>query len=263
MAIIRESVERCYGKTRPPSGRGAWRRLSKCQAGLALPAATRAGYHGALQDEAIAIALTDPHNGGQKRKEALLPVQSSPSAFMACRALAMISCLVALPIVAMFGTSWLDGAASLLERVWVSSATAARESAPESGTGPLKVAVANAGGTGGPFQPSRWTAHPDSTGAAVDGPWPDVPPEGVSGLSGSSEPLAAMEQRLRQMGATSYRLETWGQGVRRFRFQCRVAADPTTGWARHFEATDPQPVQAVAKVLASVECWLQARKATR
>jgi len=72
-----------------------------------------------------------------------------------------------------------------------------------------------------------------------------------------------MEQRLREMGATYYRLETWGQEGRRFRFQCRVAADPTTGWARHFEATDPQPIQAVSKVLASVESWLDARKATR
>jgi hypothetical protein len=72
-----------------------------------------------------------------------------------------------------------------------------------------------------------------------------------------------MEERLRQVGATYYRLETWGQEGRRFRFQCRVAADQTTGWARHFEATDPQPIQAVAKVLASVESWLEARHATR
>jgi hypothetical protein len=64
----------------------------------------------------------------------------------------------------------------------------------------------------------------------------------------------AIQQRLQTLGATYYRLETWGQ-KNQFRFQCRMAVRENTHFARQFEATDPDPVLAMRRVLEQVEKW--------
>jgi hypothetical protein len=77
------------------------------------------------------------------------------------------------------------------------------------------------------------------------------------------EELAVVEHRLRQLGATYYRLESWGDGGQWFRFQCRVAVDGNPGCTKHFEATDRVPMQAIAVVFHAVESWLRTEKSAR
>ena len=64
-----------------------------------------------------------------------------------------------------------------------------------------------------------------------------------------------IQERLRGLGATYYRLESWGSQQPLFRFQCEMALDESPHLTRHFEATDGDPLRAMSKVLAEVEAW--------
>jgi hypothetical protein len=68
-----------------------------------------------------------------------------------------------------------------------------------------------------------------------------------------TDDFSAIQHRLRQLGATYSRLETWGEGGERFRFQCRIASPRGPGSFRDFEAVDADPLQAMANVLAQVQ----------
>jgi hypothetical protein len=61
--------------------------------------------------------------------------------------------------------------------------------------------------------------------------------------------------RLRELGAVYYLLETWGSEGQRFRFHCKMAIGGNPGYTRRFEATDAEPMQAIARVLSEVETW--------
>lgn len=61
--------------------------------------------------------------------------------------------------------------------------------------------------------------------------------------------------RLRELGAVYYLLETWGNEGQRFRFHCKMAVGGNPGYTRRFEATDADPLQAMARVLSDVETW--------
>lgn len=65
--------------------------------------------------------------------------------------------------------------------------------------------------------------------------------------------FSTIQHRLRQLGATYCRLETWGEGGEQFRFQCRIASPRGPGRFRDFEAVDADPVQAMTKVLGQVQ----------
>jgi len=65
--------------------------------------------------------------------------------------------------------------------------------------------------------------------------------------------------RLRELGATYYLLETWGNEGQRFRFHCKLAVGGTPSFPRHFEATDRDALQAMARVLGEVEAWRASR----
>jgi hypothetical protein len=66
-----------------------------------------------------------------------------------------------------------------------------------------------------------------------------------------------VEQRLRELGATYYFLETWGAQSDRYRFYCQVAlaGNNDSGHNRVFQATDVDPLQAMKSVLDQVELW--------
>ena len=64
-----------------------------------------------------------------------------------------------------------------------------------------------------------------------------------------------IQTRLRELGATYYLLESWGSEGQYFRFHCRMAAGGNQGYTRHFEATESDALQAMAKVLGEVESW--------
>jgi len=69
----------------------------------------------------------------------------------------------------------------------------------------------------------------------------------------AADRFAWIQDRLRQLGATYYRLETWGDRGGAFRFQCRIAFGQDARSVRHFEAVDPDAVRAMATVLRQVE----------
>ncbi len=61
---------------------------------------------------------------------------------------------------------------------------------------------------------------------------------------------------LEKLGATEYRLESWGTRGEMYHFQCRVKVLPEgTLWTRHFEATASSACQAMQEVLAEVVRW--------
>ncbi len=190
------------------------------------------------------------------------------NAVVRCRALLMVACAIAIPAVAIFSKS-------LPDFLWDQCC---RRLAAGYSTALPKPAET--------WSPSLATLNPtpELTGLelAKSAPWPDVNqagyeagrtetqvsttlPFGGSRSRGDKAPLeevasrtsdqfTAIQQRLRQLGATSYALETWGNEGR-FHFTCRVSVDGNPGLNRLFQASDAEPLPAMAKVLHEVEQW--------
>ena len=68
-----------------------------------------------------------------------------------------------------------------------------------------------------------------------------------------------IQTRLRELGATYYLLESWDSDEQNFRFHCRMAVGGSQEYARHFEATESDALQAMARVLEEVESWRGSR----
>ncbi len=81
-----------------------------------------------------------------------------------------------------------------------------------------------------------------------------TPSAGSASLLASDE-FQRIQRRLRQLGATYYLLETWGGQAECYRFHARMAVGGSPDYVRHFEATDTEALQAMAKVLSQVERW--------
>ena len=88
---------------------------------------------------------------------------------------------------------------------------------------------------------------------------------------GPESPLAAtpvaevdqfthIQSRLRQLGASYYLLESWGNGQQLYRFYCRVAVEGNPDFTHCFEATDSDPLRAMAQVLQQIETWQTGRQ---
>ena len=208
----------------------------------------------------------------------------------ALRALFMLSCLIAIPAVAVSGLSVPDtlgacraGARALFRgsdmqgpsprAVRPLDSLAADGSTPATGRpiersrplgqGPtLAVAAVPARASrvaaatmvdhrgGGPARAVPVDTRPSSRPAAMP-----VSAVGVPELAEGSDCLAQAEQRLRRLGATHYLLESWGADGELFRFHCRVAVAGSPTYTRYFEATDADPLAAVGDVLAQIESW--------
>jgi hypothetical protein len=95
---------------------------------------------------------------------------------------------------------------------------------------------------------STATAAPAKSAFAEDQPPP------------TSDAFARGEQRLRQYGATHYRLENWGESGELFRCSANVALPNHRYGARHFEATAASPSQAIDRLLEQVETWRAAQR---
>jgi len=110
-------------------------------------------------------------------------------------------------------------------------------------------------------------AYPEVAAAAnVQPPAQDVfQPNQPSQVAMSPQPRQTVDRftyiqtRLRELGATYYLLETWGSEGQYFRFHCRMAVGGSQGYARHFEATEADALQAMARVLEEVESWRGSR----
>lgn len=85
-----------------------------------------------------------------------------------------------------------------------------------------------------------------------------VPPAGGEPASAAATPtdrFSYLQLRLRQLGATYYLLETWGDRGQFYRFHCRMAVVPGGNFTRQFEATDTDPLRAMTRVVSEVEAW--------
>jgi hypothetical protein len=105
------------------------------------------------------------------------------------------------------------------------------------------------------LQPQRQRqAERGSVGASVA----TTPGRGVAAASGhtiASDRQRDMEQRLKDLGATYYILEKWGNRERLYRFECRMAIASDANYTRFFEATSERPLGAMDSVLRQVEAW--------
>lgn len=126
----------------------------------------------------------------------------------------------------------------------------------------------------GEVQQASFTGSPsaDGTGDAARAAAANLPAAYTQSASDSASGAAAhssaggtnctvefrrIEQRLRELGATYYLLDTWGRNGDRYRFLCRVALTGNTdlGADRVFFATDSDPLRAMQNVLQQVEQW--------
>ena len=77
----------------------------------------------------------------------------------------------------------------------------------------------------------------------------------------ASEPMSAdarfkqIQQRLRELGATYYLLETWGDQNDAYRFYCRMAIGGNQHVTKQFNWVARDPLMAMTNVLQQVETW--------
>lgn len=69
------------------------------------------------------------------------------------------------------------------------------------------------------------------------------------------ERFGDLERRLRELGASYYRLESWGAAGEMYRFQCWMSLQGDPGANRYFEAKNTDPLQSMSEVLQQVEAW--------
>jgi len=94
----------------------------------------------------------------------------------------------------------------------------------------------------------RSSQHPSPSHFSPAGEFFVSPPPG-------DERFAQMHERLRQLGATYVLLESWGEQHQTFRFYCKIAIAGNPHYTYRFEATDAEPIEAMAKVVAQIERW--------
>ena len=215
---------------------------------------------------------------------------------IACRALVMVFCLIAIPLAALFGKSLPDIINAL---GWGTTPVSARE---QGGDAPLFItnipdAAAAPDTPVGGFENGsvswaqsvpRPTESPKlpqgmqtvqasftepaprygGSAGAIDrvptsrpGERPIVPVAvGTSGGGTSGGRFEQIQKRLLGLGATYSRLESFGSGRQFFRFQCEMpivaAGAGGAGAVRHFEATSVNSLDAMESVLAEIDSWM-------
>jgi hypothetical protein len=211
---------------------------------------------------------------------------SQSSASIAFRALVMLAFVIGIPLAAFNGSSLPEGAKKLLEKAWptIASAISTKTSnrlpaAPPydaKSQNPLAMPSQTLGGVSNPpgqlvaynqpsFLPQR---APGDNGERLSPQASDVVPadyqsevepcingNGYNKGQTEANPFMAMQDRLRQLGATYYLLETWGNQRQFYRFYCQMAVGGNSSYTHYFEATNANPLAAMADVLRQVEAW--------
>ncbi len=89
--------------------------------------------------------------------------------------------------------------------------------------------------------------------------WPGAPAiPAANAAAAPANPFEYVGQRLRELGATYYLLELWGDEQKLHRFYCRMAVGGNPNCTRYFEATDADALTAMVRVLQEVEVWRSA-----
>jgi hypothetical protein len=199
----------------------------------------------------------------------------------------MLACVVAIPAVALWGTSWSDVVKRIedfrlpqcLDFVSASSSTSSDD--PSHSTTPGAMAATTGSSAPGALASAvqgsgdpRSTAVPPlspvaaapsavvpigyqaSTEAApVVAPVTDAAGQGAAGGAGAADQFRVIQERLRQLGATYYLLESWGNQQQLYRFYCKMAVGGSAQYTRCFEATHADALQSMVQVLRQVETW--------
>jgi hypothetical protein len=168
------------------------------------------------------------------------------------RALIMLACVVGIPALALSSTSWPEVMRKLEDLHWrallgrvVAFASDAGAPAPAAGRDsatPVQAAT-----------PNR-LCQEAPLGAVVPAGYQE-PTVARPGPASADRSFESVEQRLRQLGATYYLLESWGSGRQLYRFFCKMAVGGSAEYTRCFEATEADPLQAMTGVLRQVENW--------
>jgi hypothetical protein len=160
----------------------------------------------------------------------------------------MLACAAGIPALAMSGVSWPDVLKKFQDFRWQTILTPASASS----------AVAQSEAPRFPSPPAK--ALPVASDDAIASGRlcaANLPLQGSSGACRSpaspTDGLSDIENRLRELGATYYRLESWGNDQQLYRFYCKVAVAGSADYAHCFEAVHADPRQAMLQVLREVE----------
>ncbi len=174
------------------------------------------------------------------------------------RAIVMLACLVAIPLIAMFGRSLPELFTPVRNGGQRPSLPLAHN--PTNGPSQFEPTVATQLQSGPvPFGVTTRPSTPSVVAVGYNGPAaPAERPRTTAGdvaARGTTDRFTLVDGRLRELGATHCLLESWGDAGLLYRFRCEVALGENPGLTRHFEATDPHASQAMAEVLQQVETW--------
>ena len=213
-------------------------------------------------------------------------VQSS--AILAVRGAIMLLFLIAVPLLAIFGRSLPDVIRVVVERQlgWKPAEAriaSALEGAPRFGE-PLQGRPQQASQPGASNSyaapralastlqgagPGLSTGFPQARSASPRPPGQRVNFEVQTPPGARTEPNLPIietppnpdeiQERLKQLGATWYRLDQWGDSGELYRFACRIEVSPGANLDRHFESVAPTPDEALIGVLRQVEQWRSGR----
>lgn len=206
-------------------------------------------------------------------KEALLLMQSSGA--IAGRALIMLVCVVGMPALALSGASWSDILKKLQDFHWpavlqpaASSASASFGEAPQLASPTPTDTPHPACQTSPAASPWQTAATAQSSVVPASYQWPkhpdDATPQEVHAIDENSiganpssavDSFRVVQDRLRELGATYYLLESWGDQRQMYRFYCKMAIGGSADFTRCFEAANGDPLQAMVCVLRQVETW--------
>jgi hypothetical protein len=181
------------------------------------------------------------------------PTQSSANT--AFRAIVMLAFIVTIPLVAINGSSLPEKAKNLVEKYWPIVASVVGKSV-DSQPNPLPAQAS--GGNAIRVTQQASSVIPAAYQSVVD---PGVNIPGNSSqlnnnmAQADANPFMALQDRLRQLGATYYLLETWGNQKQFYRFYCQMAVGGNAGYTHYFEAINSNPLEAMADVLRQVEAW--------
>jgi hypothetical protein len=207
------------------------------------------------------------------------------SASVAFRALVMLAFVVGVSVIAFSGSAHPEKARKLLEKIWpvitsvVSSAKAnilaevqSNDSNPQNTTkmpgqnylGMTNLPMPlNADNQAVPLHMRRSGSSQEYMYAGASNVVPAdyqsvvetrITPSGQNSQK-ETNPFISIQDRLRQLGATYYLLETWGNQRQFFRFYCQMSVGGNASYTHYFEATNADPMAAMGDVLRQVEAW--------
>jgi hypothetical protein len=128
---------------------------------------------------------------------------------------------------------------------------------------PLSPLSANGAATGqgqntiSPVMPVDYQTPVEVSPGAMVGAQPAALPNDNLPVGSSLADTSSLQiqDRLKQLGATYFLLETWGNQQQAYRFYCKMAVGGNTNYTHCFEYISTDPLQAMGEVLKQVENW--------